>query len=185
MHDADARRDDLEAVVRLHAPLEELVAGTVALELDAHVELEGVRHPREVDLNAVIDHQVDRHFRLDQLRIFPGALHRAAHGGEVHHQRHAGEVLEEHARDNERDFLHALGARLPRGEVLHVFLADALAVQVSQERLEHDAQADGHARHSGKLLAGSGERGEAGGFAGTAEYLRVRARHGVLLRSAP
>src|SRR5258706_596731 len=72
VHDADARRDDPEAVVGLHAPPEVLVAGPVPLELDAHVQLDGVRHPREIDLHAVIDHQVDRHLGFDQLGILPG-----------------------------------------------------------------------------------------------------------------
>src|SRR5207248_2158882 len=81
----------------------------------------------------------------------PGALHGAAHGGEVDHQRHAREVLQEHARDDEGDLLGALGARLPGGEVLHVLLAHPLSVQVAQERLEHDAQADREARH-GRVL---------------------------------
>ena len=31
--------------------------------------------------------------------------HRVAHRGEIDHARHAGEVLQEHARRHERDFL--------------------------------------------------------------------------------
>ena len=45
VHDADARRHDLEGVEGLHAPLHELVALAVALELQLHVEVERVRRP--------------------------------------------------------------------------------------------------------------------------------------------
>ncbi len=46
VHDAGARRDDLEVVERGLAPAEELVALAVALVLDLHVALEGVRRCR-------------------------------------------------------------------------------------------------------------------------------------------
>ena len=42
VHDAEARRHDAEGVERLHAPLHELVALAVALELELHVEVERV-----------------------------------------------------------------------------------------------------------------------------------------------
>ena len=181
--DPDAGRDDLEAVEGLHAPLEELVARPVARELDAHVELQRVRDAREVDLHAVVDHEIDRHGRLDQLRLCVRALDRAAHGGQVDDEGHAGEVLQEHARDHERDLLGALGARLPRREVLDVLFAHALAVEVAQQGLEHDAQADGHARDRGELLARRGQGGESRRLPSGAEFLLVRTGHDASLRS--
>src|ERR1051325_7080432 len=44
VNDAYVRRHDAEAVKRLHAPLQELIARVVALELHLHVLLESVRH---------------------------------------------------------------------------------------------------------------------------------------------
>ncbi len=152
VHDADARRDDLQPVERPHSPLEELVAGAVARELDAHVELERVGDPGEVHLDRVVDHQVHRDQRLDQLGRLAHLAHGAAHRGEIHHQRHAGEILQEHARDHERDLLGAFRLRLPGGQRADVLLAHAFAIQVPQERLEDDAQADREPRHLAEPL---------------------------------
>ena len=68
VHDADARGHDLEGVEGLHAPFHELVALFVALEFQLHVEVERVLGAVVVDLDRVVDHQVDRHQRLDHLR---------------------------------------------------------------------------------------------------------------------
>ena len=142
VHDSQPGRHDLQPVERAHSPLEELVPGAIARELDAHVELERVRHFGEVHLHRVIDHQVDRHQRLDQARRLRRLLHGAPHRREIDHQGNAGEVLQEHAGDHEGDLLRPLRLRLPRCEGADVRLADALAVQVPQQRLEDDAQAD-------------------------------------------
>src|SRR2546430_2211621 len=61
VHDADAGRHDLEPVEGLHAPLEELVARAVALELDPHVQLDGVGAAGEVDLPPVVGGQIAGH----------------------------------------------------------------------------------------------------------------------------
>jgi hypothetical protein len=45
----------------------------------------------------VVDHEVDRRQRVDLLRIAAQLDHRFAHGGEVDHGGHAGEVLHQHA----------------------------------------------------------------------------------------
>ena len=50
-----------------------------------------------VDLHRVVDHQVDRHQRIDLLRIAAEPLHGGPHGGEVDDARHAGEVLQHDA----------------------------------------------------------------------------------------
>src|SRR5438094_467686 len=68
VHDSHPGRHDLQAMECAHPPLEEFVPGAIAGELDAHVQLERVRYFGEVHLHRVIDHQVDRHQRLDQAR---------------------------------------------------------------------------------------------------------------------
>jgi hypothetical protein len=45
VHDADARRHHAEGVEGLHAPLHELVALAVALELELHVQVQRVLLP--------------------------------------------------------------------------------------------------------------------------------------------
>ena len=67
-------RDDAEGVERLHAPLHELVALEVALELELHVEVERVLRAEVVDHHRVVDDQVDRHQRLDRLRVLAHRL---------------------------------------------------------------------------------------------------------------
>ncbi len=159
--DAEAGRDDLQPVERAHSPLEEFVARAIAGELDAHVELQRIRDAREVHLHAVVDDQIDGHQRLDELRGLARGLHRVAHRRQIDDQRHAGEVLQEHARDHEGDLFGALGPGLPGSERFHVLLAHALAVEIAQERFEHDAQADRQARDPAEtLLFHFGEREE-------------------------
>ena len=65
VHDAEAGRHHAEGVEGLHAPLHELVALAVALELQLHVQVERVLGAVVVDHDRVVDHQVHRHQRLD------------------------------------------------------------------------------------------------------------------------
>jgi hypothetical protein len=46
----------------------------------------------------VVDHQLDRHQRVDLVRVAAELAHRVAHRGEVDDGGHAGEVLHQHAR---------------------------------------------------------------------------------------
>ena len=142
MHDADARRNDAEGVERLHAPFHELVAFVVALEFELHIEVEGVLRAVMIDHHRVIDDQVDRHQRLDDLRILAHVAGHVAHRGQVREQRHAGEILEHDARDDEGDLVRARTLGRPVGELPHVLLGHLLAVAIAQHRLQHDA--DGH-----------------------------------------
>ena len=142
VHDADPRRHDLEPVECLHAPLEKLVAGPVAAELDLHVGLEGVGSRPLVDLDGVVDDEGDRHQGLDDPGVLSEPLDRRPHGGQIHEQRHPGEVLENDAGHDERDLGRALGLRLPGGQRPDVVFLDSLAVAVAQEGFDDDAQAD-------------------------------------------
>ena len=55
MYDADTRRNHLEGIERLHTPFHELVALGVALELELHLEIQGLLCAVVVDLPRVID----------------------------------------------------------------------------------------------------------------------------------
>jgi hypothetical protein len=147
-------RHHLEGVERLHAPLQELVALAVALELQLHVQVERVGRAVVVDLHRVVDHQVDRHQRLDHLRIGPIFFADAAHRGEVGEQRHAGEVLQHDARDDERDLVGARAFGCQFASCADVLLGDLLAVAVAQHRLEHDPDRDRQAIRSTNSFTG-------------------------------
>ena len=104
VHDARPRRHDAEVVERHLAPAQELVPLAVARELQLDVQVERLVRAEVVDLHRVVDHQVDRHQRVDLLRIAAEPLHRGPHRGEVDDARHAGEVLQHDAGRLERHF---------------------------------------------------------------------------------
>jgi hypothetical protein len=153
VHDAEARRHHAEGVEGLHAPLHELVALVVALELQLHVQVERLGRAVVVDHHRVVDHQVDGHQRLDGLGRLAQLGGHAAHGGQVGQQRHAGEVLQHHAGDDEGDLVDALGVGRPVGQLFDVLGRDLLAVAVAQHRLQHDADRHGQAL-DGRVLLG-------------------------------
>ncbi|MNP27360.1 hypothetical protein D3C76_1202620 [compost metagenome] len=92
----------------------------------------------------MVDHQVYRRQRVDALRVAAGLGHGRAHGGQVDHGGHAGEVLHQHPRRAVLDF--AVGAALlePGGDGLEVGTGNGLGVfpaqQVFQQHLERHGQ---------------------------------------------
>ncbi len=156
VHDADSRGHDLEAVEGLHAPLHEGIALAIAPEFELHVEVERLRGAVVVDHHRVIDDQVDRHQRFDASRRASFGNGGIAHGGEVGEQRHAGEVLQDDAGDDEGDLLAARRVRLPAGEFADVRLGHRDPVDMAQQAFEDDTQRDRQAAGIGK--AGGGQR---------------------------
>ena len=134
--------------------LEQLVALPVALELQLDVELERPRRAVGVDLDRVVDDQVAGHDRVDPVGVAAHAGHRVAHGGQVHHARHAGEVLEHHPGRHERDLAAAAAVRAPAGQVPHVGFGHEAAAGVAQRVLQQDADGEGEAVEVGEALPG-------------------------------
>ncbi len=137
MDDSDAGRHDLKRVEGLHAPFQKLVALAIALKLQIEVLLKRRRAPRKIHLHGVVHDEIDRHQRLDDLRIFAQALDRRAHRGQIDEQRHAGEILEHDSCDDKR---HLLGPRrigLPPGEGFHRMFCHTFPIAVSEQRLQH------------------------------------------------
>ena len=71
--------------------------------------------------------------------------------------RHAGEILEDHARGLERDLDGLARLRRPRGEAFHVVLGHLVAVAIAQRGLDEDADGIRHAlerdaERSGELV---------------------------------
>src|SRR4029453_15896472 len=83
MHDADSRRNELESLESLLTPLKKLVTLAIALELHVQIEFKRARRTKEIDLHRVIDNQIDRHERLDDLRVASEPLTRAGPSREV------------------------------------------------------------------------------------------------------
>ena len=154
MHDAGARRHDLEVVERALAPTQELIALAVALVLDLDVALERVRGTEEIGDHRVVDHQVGRRQRVHLVGIAAEVADRLAHGGQVDDAGHTGEVLHDHPRGGELDFHARVGRRIPVGDGLDVVLGDVGAVLGAQQILGE------HLEAVGKFL-GSGYRVQA------------------------
>ncbi len=136
VHDAGARRDDLELVERRLAPAQELVPLLVAPVLQLDVALEGVLAAEDVDDDRVVDDQLGRRQRVDLGRVAPELGDRLAHGGQVDHTRHAGEVLHDHPRRGELDLGVGCRVRVPVAELADVLGGDVRAVLGAQQVLE-------------------------------------------------
>ena len=59
-------------------------------------------------------------------RIAAEPLHRAAHGGEIHHQRHAGKILQNDARDHEWNLFVGRLFAFQFGQCFHILAAHLL-----------------------------------------------------------
>ncbi len=138
VHDAGARRHDLEVVERALAPAQELIALTVALVFDLDVALERVGGAEQIGDHRVVDHQVGRRQRVDLVRVATELADGLAHGGEVDDARHTGEVLHDHPRGGELDLHAGVGRRVPFRDRLDMVLGDVGAVLGAQQILgEH------------------------------------------------
>ena len=145
--DAGAGRHDREVVEGELAPLQEAVALAVAGIFELDVLLEGFRGAELVDDHRMIDDEIDRDQRVDAARIAAEALHGVAHGREIDHRRHAGEILHEDARRPEGDLLLDLAAVVEPGrDRFDIGLGDGASVLVAQQVLEDDLHREGQLR---------------------------------------
>jgi hypothetical protein len=79
--DAGARRHDTEVAEGLLAPFQEAVALLVAAVFELDIAGEGHRRAELVDDDGMVDDEVDRHQRVDLLRVAAERDHGVAHGG--------------------------------------------------------------------------------------------------------
>ena len=103
--------------------------------------------------------------QLDLLGVPAQPGGHAAHGSQVGQQRHAGEVLQHHARDDERDFVLAVCVGRPVRQLLDMLGRDLAAIAVAQHRFEHDADRHRQALDLWKLFGQRGQRVELAVFA--------------------
>ena len=143
VNNADARGHHAESLKGLLAPLEKLVPFAIALEFHFEIQAQGLRRSEKVHLHRVVDDEIHRHQRLDDLRIFLQVGDSRAHGCQIDEQRDTGEVLEHNARDNEGNFFRGGRLGIPRGQGLDVLLGNLLSVAVSEHRFQDDADAHG------------------------------------------
>ena len=153
MADAGAGRHDREVGEGLLAPLQKAIALLVLLVFARHILPERFAGAEIVDDNGMVDHEIDRHERIDLARITAERGHRVAHGGEIDDGGHAGEVLHQHPRRTEGDLMLVPAAVLrPGRHRLDVFLLDGAAVFVAQQIFEHDLERERQLRHPGEAV---------------------------------
>ncbi len=157
MADAGAGRHHAEIVERLRPPAEESVALGVASIFELDVLAEGVRAREGVDLDRMVDHEIDRHQRVDLARVAAQGDHRIAHRGEVDHGRDAREVLHEDARGTEGDLVLARPRLEPMRDGLEVGDRHAAPVLEAQEVLEQYLHRAGQPLDRPESLRGLGQ----------------------------
>ena len=185
--DAGAGRDHAEVAEGLLGPAQQGVALGVPLVLEPDVLAQGIPGAEAVHLDRVVDHQVGGHHRIDPLGVAAQRLDRVAHGREVHHGGHAGEILQQDARRHVGDFLAAAPAA-PAGEGLDLVGPDRPAVLVAEEVLEQDPDGVWQARQPRQAallqpvqpVEGAGETGD-GGLVPRSERVDIPGSHATLL----
>ena len=159
MADAGARRHHSKVLERLLAPAEKSVALAVARHLQRDVLPKGLGRSEMIDHHRMVDHEIDRRERIDAASVAAEGGHGGAHCGEVHHRRHAGEVLHEHARRAVGDFACAAPLIQPARNRVDIVDADAAAVLEAQQVLQQDLEGEGQAGDIAE--AGLGRRRQA------------------------
>ena len=79
----------------------------------------------------MINHQIDRHEGFYDFRITSESFHRATHRGEIDHQWHAGEILQDDAGNDEWNFLVRRRFRVPVRQRFDIFALYFLAIAIA------------------------------------------------------
>lgn len=133
----------------LLAPFEEFVAFRIALELDVQVLFQGVRAACPVYLDGVVHHQVHGNQRFNDGSVFSQSGHGGAHGGQVHQQRNARQVLEDDAGHRKRDFIGTGIFGVPGGQVVHILFRYLQAVAIAEQGFQNDPDGNGKTVQAG------------------------------------
>ena len=154
MADAGAGRHDGEVGEGLLAPFQEAIALLILLVFALDVLPERLGVAEVVDDDRMVDDEIDRHERVDLVGIAAELRHRVAHRGEIDDGGNAGEILHQHARRTERDFMLRLAAIVePGGDGLDVLFLDGAPVLVAQQILEHDLHREGQSGNARQAVS--------------------------------
>src|SRR5690606_21893724 len=93
---ASARWDNAEIPERLLSPFQETIALAVTLIFELYIALESLRRTELIHDNGMVDHQIDRHQRIDLFRITSQGGHCVSHGCKVHNRRDSGKILHQY-----------------------------------------------------------------------------------------
>ena len=96
--DTGARRHGVEIVEAFGTPFQKVIAFEIAMIFDLDILVERLRGTEFVDHDRMVDHQIDRHQRVDLAGIATQLGNGIAHRGQIDHAWHPGEILQQHAR---------------------------------------------------------------------------------------
>ena len=121
----------------------------------------------------MIDDEVDRHERIDLLRIAAELGHRVAHRGEIDHRGHAGEILHQHPRRAILDLAVELRVACQSTRAWMSSTVTVTAVLEAQQILEQHLHREGQLVDIAELRRGLGEGIIDVGLAADVELERV------------
>ena len=119
---------DAEVVKGVLAPLQKFITFAVAFKFALGVVEERKGTAKAIYLDAMVNHQIDRHQRIDFFGIAAQLGHGVAQRCQIDHTRHPGEVLKDHARRLKGDFHFAGRRRPPRSNRFHGLFGDLKAI---------------------------------------------------------
>ena len=97
MHNAGHRRHNAEVAEGFLSPFQKFIAFAVALEFHFGIAVERIGCGEEIHLHRMVNDQVNRHKRIDLLRVAAQTGNSGAHRGQVNHGGHARKILHDNA----------------------------------------------------------------------------------------
>ena len=94
VNDTGVGRHNREILECRLPPTQEGIALLITLEFQLGIELKRLWRAELVHLHRVVNHQLGRLQRIDQIGVSTQRLHSVAHGRQIDHGRHAGEILQ-------------------------------------------------------------------------------------------
>ena len=136
-----SRRHNAEIIKRVLTPFEKGITLHVALIFAIHIHLEGPRIAKLVNHHGVVNDQIHGVQRVDLVRVAAKRLDPVPHRGQIHHRRHACEILHQNAGGAIGDLARVLTTQLgPFSKGLDVIDTDRLTIFESQHILQHHFQ---------------------------------------------
>ena len=132
MDNADGGRDHPKLIKSLLPPFQEFISFLIPFKFPLGVNLQRICRSISVHLNGVIDDQIYRDKRLNNLWIAAEFLHRRSHRRQINEKGDTCEILCKHAGWLKRDFNRFGLFRIPVCQVHDVLLCNLLIIVVSQ-----------------------------------------------------
>ncbi len=151
---------NLEICEGARPPAQELIALLVALVLQIGVDLKRTRIAEAVHHHRMVDNEIDGNERVDFGGVAVKPLHGVAHRGEVHHRRHACEILHQNPRGPESDLARRRLCHEPQRHGANVAVGHSAPVLEPEEIFQQDFQGEWQGGDAGQAVgfgAGQGE----------------------------